>query len=144
MMWEGLRMTRCSRQYDRRTFWGCLRNHHLICLSISILFRGRGNDGVRGLVVLDEDDCGEIARFSLIYPKESCGSTFCRLGIRSWILTDITQGKGSLEDLDIPRIWPRRQMITVQPGKNCTWPCADNTYYFRDEYEHINEGAVRH
>jgi NADH-quinone oxidoreductase subunit F len=61
--------------------------------------------GSGGMVVLDEDDCMvEIARYFLEFTqRESCGKcTFCRLGTRQMldILTDITKGRGTLDDLE--------------------------------------------
>ncbi|MDR9757719.1 MAG: NADH-ubiquinone oxidoreductase-F iron-sulfur binding region domain-containing protein [Thermoanaerobacterales bacterium] len=104
--------------------------------------------GSGGLVVLDEDDCMvEIARFFLDFTqKESCGKcTFCRLGTKQMldILTDITQGKGSTEDLDILKDLAEdiKMGSLCSLGKTAPNPVLTTLSYFRDEYEaHINEG----
>ena len=104
--------------------------------------------GSGGLVVLDEDDCMvEIARFFLDFTqKESCGKcTFCRLGTKQMldILTDITQGKGSLEDLNILQDLAEdiKMGSLCSLGKTAPNPVLTTLKYFRDEYEaHINEG----
>ncbi len=61
--------------------------------------------GSGGLIVLDEDDCMvSIAKFYLEFTvDESCGKcTPCRVGTKRLyeILTKITQGKGTMEDLE--------------------------------------------
>lgn len=61
--------------------------------------------GSGGLIVLDEDDCMvSIAKFYLDFTvDESCGKcTPCRVGTKRLyeILTKITQGKGTMEDLE--------------------------------------------
>ena len=99
-------------------------------------------------MVLDEDDCMvEIARFFLDFTqKESCGKcTFCRLGTKQMldILTDITQGKGSTEDLDILKDLAEdiKMGSLCSLGKTAPNPVLTTLSYFRDEYEaHINEG----
>ncbi len=61
--------------------------------------------GSGGMIVLDEDNCMvDVARFYLDFVKdESCGKcTPCRIGTKRMleILEKITEGKGTLEDLD--------------------------------------------
>lgn len=104
--------------------------------------------GSGGLVVLDEDDCMvEIARFFLDFTqKESCGKcTFCRLGTKQMleILTDITQGNGNPEDLDVLQELAEDIKLgsLCSLGKTAPNPVLTTLRYFRDEYEaHINEG----
>jgi NADH-quinone oxidoreductase subunit F len=104
--------------------------------------------GSGGMVVLDEDDCMvEIARYFLEFTqRESCGKcTFCRLGTKQMleILTDLTQGKGQLADID-----KLEQMAAeVKAGSLCGLgktapnPILTTLRYFRDEYEaHIRLG----
>ncbi len=104
--------------------------------------------GSGGMVVLDEDDCMvEIARYFLEFTqRESCGKcTFCRLGTRQMleVLTDFTQGKGSIADLD-----NLEQLANeVRAGSLCALgrtapnPILTTLRYFRDEYEqHIELG----
>jgi NADH-quinone oxidoreductase subunit F len=104
--------------------------------------------GSGGMVVLDEDDCMvEIARYFLEFTqRESCGKcTFCRLGTKQMleVLTDFTQGKGSMADLD-----NLEQLANeVRAGSLCALgrtapnPILTTLRYFRDEYEqHIELG----
>lgn len=104
--------------------------------------------GSGGMVVLDEDDCMvEIARFFLEFTQhESCGKcTFCRLGTKQMldILTDITQGRGKPEDIDL--LWDLAEDIKIGSlcalGKTAPNPVLTTIRFFRDEYEaHIQEG----
>ena len=78
--------------------------------------------GSGGMVVLDEDDCMvEMARYFLEFTqRESCGKcTFCRLGTKQMleILTDFTQGKGKMEDLE-----NLEQLAEeVRPARSAAW-----------------------
>jgi NADH-quinone oxidoreductase subunit F len=104
--------------------------------------------GSGGMVVLDEEDCMvEIARYFLEFTqRESCGKcTFCRLGTRQMleILTDFTQGKGEIEDID------KLEKLAgeVKAGSLCGLgqtapnPILTTLRYFRNEYEeHIHLG----
>jgi len=104
--------------------------------------------GSGGLVVLDEDDCMvEIARFFLEFTQhESCGKcTFCRLGTKQMldILTDITEGRGKPEDIDL--LWDLAADINLGSlcalGKTAPNPVLTTIRFFRHEYEaHIEEG----
>ncbi len=104
--------------------------------------------GSGGLVVLDEDDCMvEIARFFLDFTqKESCGKcTFCRLGTKQMlaILTEITEGKGKPEDIDLLQELAEDVKLgsLCSLGKTSPNPILTTLRYFRDEYEaHIQEG----
>lgn len=104
--------------------------------------------GSGGLVVLDEDDCMvEIARFFLDFTqKESCGKcTFCRLGTKQMlaILTEITEGKGKPEDINLLQELAEDIKLgsLCSLGKTAPNPVLTTLRYFRDEYEaHIREG----
>lgn len=104
--------------------------------------------GSGGLVVLDEDDCMvEIARFFLDFTqKESCGKcTFCRLGTKQMldILTEITQGRGKPEDIDLLEELAEdiKMGSLCGLGKTAPNPVLTTIRYFRDEYEaHIRDG----
>lgn len=104
--------------------------------------------GSGGLVVLDEDDCMvEIARFFLDFTqKESCGKcTFCRLGTKQMldILTEITQGRGKPEDIELLEELAEdiKMGSLCGLGKTAPNPVLTTIRYFRDEYEaHIREG----
>ena len=104
--------------------------------------------GSGGMVVLDEDDCMvEIARYFLEFTqRESCGKcTFCRLGTKQMleILTEFTQGKGKMEDIDNLE----KLAEEVKDGSLCGLgqtapnPILTTLRYFRNEYEeHIQLG----
>jgi NADH-quinone oxidoreductase subunit F len=104
--------------------------------------------GSGGMVVLDEDDCAvEIARYFLEFTqRESCGKcTFCRLGTKQMleILTDFTQGKGKVEDLEILEkvAGEVKDGSLCQLGRTAPNPILTTLRYFRNEYEeHIKSG----
>jgi NADH-quinone oxidoreductase subunit F len=104
--------------------------------------------GSGGMVVLDEDDCMvEIARYFLEFTqRESCGKcTFCRLGTKQMleILTDFTQGQGSIEDLDnLEKLAKEVKAGSLcQLGRTAPNPILTTLRYFREEYEeHILKG----
>jgi NADH-quinone oxidoreductase subunit F len=104
--------------------------------------------GSGGMVVLDEDDCMvEIARYFLEFTqRESCGKcTFCRLGTKQMleILTDITNGQGKIEDIDMLETLAEdiKAGSLCGLGKTAPNPVLTTLRYFRDEYEaHIREG----
>ncbi|HUT68207.1 MAG TPA: NADH-quinone oxidoreductase subunit NuoF [Dehalococcoidales bacterium] len=104
--------------------------------------------GSGGMVVLDEDDCMvEIARYFLEFTqRESCGKcTFCRLGTRQMleVLTDFTQGKGKIEDLDnLAKLAEEVKAGSLCGlGQTAPNPILTTLRYFRDEYEeHIELG----
>ena len=92
--------------------------------------------GSGGLIVMDEDTCMvDIAKFFLEFTvDESCGKcTPCRVGTKRLLelLNKITDGKGTMEDLDkidrAGRIHQGQQ--PVRPGPDgartrCSPPCA--------------------
>ena len=104
--------------------------------------------GSGGMVVLDEDDCMvEIARYFLEFTqRESCGKcTFCRLGTKQMleVLTDFTQGQGSIEDLDnLEKLAAEVKAGSLcQLGRTAPNPILTTLRYFREEYEeHILMG----
>jgi heterodisulfide reductase subunit A-like polyferredoxin len=97
--------------------------------------------GSGGMIVLDEDDCMvSIARFYLEFTlDESCGKcTPCRIGNKRLheILTRITEGKGTMADLDRLRMLSSTIKDTALCGLGQTSPnpvlsTLDNFY---DEY----------
>jgi len=103
--------------------------------------------GSGGMVILDEDNCMvDAARYFLDFTrKESCGKcTMCRLGTKQMLdmLEDITQGKGSVGDIDL--LVELGQDIKKGSlcglGKTAPNPILTTIRYFRDEYEaHILE-----
>ncbi len=103
--------------------------------------------GSGGLIVMDEDNCMvDIAKFFLEFTvDESCGKcTPCRIGTKRLleILTKITDGNGTMEDLD------RLEELanTIKSGSLCGLgqtapnPVLSTLKYFRDEYvAHIKD-----
>ena len=97
--------------------------------------------GSGGMIVLDEDDCAvNIAKFYLEFTvEESCGKcTPCRIGNKRMleILERITEGEGTMEDLD--RL--ERLAVTIRDGALCALgqtapnPVLSTLKNFRDEY----------
>ncbi|MEG1932432.1 MAG: NADH-quinone oxidoreductase subunit NuoF, partial [Pygmaiobacter sp.] len=101
--------------------------------------------GSGGLIVLDEDTCMvDIAKFFLEFTvDESCGKcTPCRVGTKRLLelLTKITDGRGTMEDLD--RIEEIAAFIKSNSlcglGQTAPNPVLSTLRYFREEYvEHI-------
>lgn len=103
--------------------------------------------GSGGMVVMDEDTCMvDVARYFLAFTQdESCGKcTPCREGTKAMldILTRITKGEGTHEDIDL-----LEQLATAISdsalcglGKTAPNPVLTTLKYFRDEYEaHIKD-----
>jgi NADH-quinone oxidoreductase subunit F len=97
--------------------------------------------GSGGLIVMDDSDCMvNIAKFYLEFTvDESCGRcTACRVGTKRLheILTKITEGKGSLDDLDqlekLGKIIKDSSLCGL--GQSAPNPILSTIEYFRDEY----------
>ena len=103
--------------------------------------------GSGGLIVMDEDNCMvDVARFFLEFTvDESCGKcTPCRIGTRRLLemLNKITEGNGTLEDLDKMEELCHYIMNNALCGLGQTAPnpVLSTLKYFRDEYEaHVIE-----
>ncbi len=103
--------------------------------------------GSGGLIVMDEDNCMvDIAKFFLEFTvDESCGKcTPCRIGTKRLleILTKITDGNGTMEDLD--RLEELANAIKAGSlcglGQTAPNPVLSTLKYFRHEYEaHIKD-----
>ena len=98
--------------------------------------------GSGGLIVMDEDNCMvDIAKFFLEFTvDESCGKcTPCRIGTKRMleILEKITQGKGTLEDLDKLEslAYNIKESALCGLGQTAPNPVLSTLRYFRDEYE---------
>ncbi|MBE7048891.1 MAG: NADH-quinone oxidoreductase subunit NuoF [Ruminococcaceae bacterium] len=98
--------------------------------------------GSGGLIVMDEDNCMvDIAKFFLEFTvDESCGKcTPCRIGTKRMleILEKITQGKGTLEDLDRLEAlaYNIKETALCGLGQTAPNPVLSTLRYFRDEYE---------
>jgi len=104
--------------------------------------------GSGGMIVMDEGTCMvDIARyFTSFLQEESCGKCVpCREGLfrLGEILTDITQGRGRMEDL--PLIEDLSEMLKDASlcglGTTAANPVISTLNYFRDEYvAHIRDG----
>lgn len=97
--------------------------------------------GSGGLVVMNDKSCMvEVARFFMNFTqKESCGKCVpCREGTRRMLelLTDITEGRGTMEHLD--RLEELAETISDTAlcglGKTAAFPVISTMKYFRDEY----------
>ena len=97
--------------------------------------------GSGGLIVMDEDNClVDIARFFLGFTvDESCGKcTPCRIGTRRMleILDKISEGKGTLEDLDkleeLADYIQKNSLCGL--GQTAPNPVLSTIKNFRDEY----------
>jgi len=103
--------------------------------------------GSGGLIVLDEDDCMvDIAKFFLEFTvEESCGKcTPCRIGTKRMleILTKITKGQATMEDLDKLEelCYYVKNNSLCGLGQTAPNPVLSTLRYFRDEYEaHIKD-----
>ena len=103
--------------------------------------------GSGGLIVMDETDCMvDIAKFFLEFTvDESCGKcTPCRVGTKRMleILTKITKGQATMEDLDKLEelCYYVKENSACGLGQTAPNPVLSTLRYFRDEYEaHIKE-----
>jgi NADH:ubiquinone oxidoreductase subunit F (NADH-binding)/NAD-dependent dihydropyrimidine dehydrogenase PreA subunit/(2Fe-2S) ferredoxin len=131
---------------------GCLSEEFLdLSVDYEALTAAGSIMGSGGLIVMDEDTCVvDLAKYFLDFTqKESCGKcTPCRVGTRHMveILTRITQGEGSAEDL----LALRTLGDTIKKGSLCGLgqtapnPVLTTLRYFRNEYlEHIKDGRCR-
>ena len=107
--------------------------------------------GSGGMIVVDEDSCMvDLAKFFLQFTRdESCGKcTPCRIGNKRIleILTKITDGKATMEDLDkleeLCHYVKNNSLCGL--GQTSPNPVLSTLHYFRDEYiEHIKEHKCR-
>jgi NADH:ubiquinone oxidoreductase subunit F (NADH-binding)/(2Fe-2S) ferredoxin/NAD-dependent dihydropyrimidine dehydrogenase PreA subunit len=103
--------------------------------------------GSGGMVVMDDHTCMvDVAKFFLTFLQdESCGKCVpCRLGIDRMleIVTDITEGRGTPEELDLLEELADTvsQTALCGLGKTAPNPVLTTLRYFRSEYEaHICE-----
>jgi len=103
--------------------------------------------GSGGLIVMDEDNCMvDIAKFFLEFTvDESCGKcTPCRIGTKRLyeLLTKITDGKGTMEDLDRLEAlcYSIKESSLCGLGQTAPNPVLSTLRYFRDEYEaHVRD-----
>ena len=103
--------------------------------------------GSGGLIVMDEDNCMvDIAKFFLEFTvDESCGKcTPCRIGTKRLLelLTKITDGKGTMEDIDKLEelCYSIKASSLCGLGQTAPNPVLSTLRYFRDEYEaHVKD-----
>lgn len=127
---------------------GCLTEEHLdLPMDYDSLIKAGAMVGSGGLVVTNEDTCiVELARFFMNFTQnESCGKCVpCREGTKNMlkILTDITKGKATMEDLDLLQ----ELAVAVKDGSLCGLgktapnPVLSTLKYFHDEYvAHIKD-----
>ncbi len=103
--------------------------------------------GSGGMVVMDEGSCMvEVARYFLNFTQtESCGKcTFCRVGTNRMyeILTRITEGKGTMEDIEKLEelAYMTKESSLCGLGQTAPNPVLTTLKYFRSEYEsHIKD-----
>ncbi len=97
--------------------------------------------GSGGAIVMDEDNCMvDVAKFYMEFTcDESCGKcTPCRIGTKRIleILTKITDGKGTMEDLDeleeLARTTQKNSLCAL--GQTAANPIISTLTHFRDEY----------
>lgn len=97
--------------------------------------------GSGGLIVMDEDNCMvDIAKFFLEFcVDESCGKCVpCRIGTKRLydLLTKITDGNGTLEDLDTIEelCYHLKESALCALGQSAPNPVLSTLKYFREEY----------
>jgi len=98
--------------------------------------------GSGGIIIMDEDSCMiDVAKFFLQFTKdESCGKCIpCRAGIPKMLelLNRISQGKGTIEDMDLLK--ELAEMVTSTSlcglGQTAGNPVLTTLRHFREEYE---------
>ena len=101
--------------------------------------------GSGGMIVMDESTCMvDVAKYFMDFLKdESCGKcTSCREGTKRMheILTEITEGRGTTDHLDLLEElgWVTAEASLCQLGGTAPNPVLSTIRYFREEYqEHI-------
>jgi NADH-quinone oxidoreductase subunit F len=107
--------------------------------------------GSGGMIVMDEGTCMvDIAKYYMKFLKdESCGKCFtCRKGTQRMyeMLEDISQGRGTMEQLDLLEELALvvRDTTMCGLGQTASNPVLSTLKYFRDEYiEHIRYKRCR-
>lgn len=121
---------------------GCIPAEHLdVPIDYDNLIAIGSMMGSGGLIVMDEDTCMvDIAKFFLEFTvDESCGKcTPCRVGTRRMheILTKITKGQATMEDLDKLEelCYHLKSNSLCALGQSAPNPVLSTLKYFRDEY----------
>ncbi|MFC1917047.1 NADH-ubiquinone oxidoreductase-F iron-sulfur binding region domain-containing protein [Chloroflexota bacterium] len=115
-------------------------------VDFDVLYEAGSMIGSGGMVVMDESSCMvDVAKYFLTFLQdESCGMCApCHLGIDRMleIITDITEGRGTIEQIDL--LEELADTVTQTSlcglGKTAANPVLSTLRYFREEYEvHIN------
>lgn len=121
---------------------GCIPTEHFdIPIDYDNLISIGSMMGSGGLIVMDEDNCMvDIAKFFLEFTvDESCGKcTPCRIGTRRMyeMLTKITEGKATLDDLDkLEQLcYYIKDNSLCGLGQTAPNPVLSTLKFFRDEY----------
>lgn len=121
---------------------GCIPVEHFdIAIDYDNLIEIGSMMGSGGLIVMDEDNCMvDIAKFFLEFTvEESCGKcTPCRIGTKRMyeMLEKITNGQGTLEDLDKLEelCYYIKDNSLCGLGQTAPNPVLSTLKYFRDEY----------
>ncbi|MDF2926959.1 MAG: NADH-quinone oxidoreductase subunit [Paenibacillaceae bacterium] len=121
---------------------GCLTEEHLdSTIDFDTLNSLGSMMGSGGMIIMDEDNCMvDVARFYLDFTRdESCGKcTPCRVGTKRLleILEKITEGKGTVDDLDILE----DLSVNIKNASLCALggtapnPIISTLKFFREEY----------
>lgn len=127
---------------------GCLPEERFdLPVDFDVLAEAGSMVGSGGMVVMDEHTCMvDVARFFLAFLQdESCGKCMpCRLGVDRMleIVTDITQGRGTPEQLKLLEDLADTvsQTALCGLGRTAPNPVLTTLRYFRPEYEaHVME-----
>ena len=121
---------------------GCIPAEHFdVPIDYDNLIQIGSMMGSGGLIVMDEDNCMvDIAKFFLEFTvDESCGKcTPCRIGTKRLyeILEKITNGNGTLEDIDKLEelCYYIKENSLCGLGQTAPNPVLSTLRYFRDEY----------
>ncbi|KAI7262606.1 hypothetical protein KC345_g9372 [Hortaea werneckii] len=121
---------------------GCLTEEHLDCtIDFDTLTSLGSMMGSGGMIIMDEDTCMvDVARFYLDFTRdESCGKcTPCRIGTKRLLelLDKITEGKGSMEDLEkLENLSAQIKNASLCAlGQTAPNPVLSTIKYFREEY----------
>ncbi len=131
---------------------GCLTEKHLDTpIDFDNLLAAGSMMGSGGMIVMDEDDCMvSIAKFFLEFTvEESCGKCSpCRIGNKRLheILTKITEGNGTVEDLELLKNLSGviKDTSLCGLGQTSPNPVLSTLVNFWDEYvEHVTEKKCR-
>ena len=127
---------------------GCIPEQHLnLPIDYDSLSESGAMMGSGGMIVMDENTCMvDVAKYFVNFLKnESCGKcTSCREGLVQMhgMLTDITEGRGRKEDIELLEELAEivKDASLCQLGITAPNPILTTLRYFRDEYEaHIRD-----